>query len=148
MNGGGAGGQPDLAGRGGPAPAAGGGGAQNEARLLAGGASDGVTPAHRQHIWPWLKGPAQRLLMPTWLAITIFEHVFSWRPLSDIELAHELCHVRQWKANGLMYVPRYLAASRAAKAAGKDQYRDNAFETEAYAIEDALRVARSGGQPA
>ena len=105
-------------------------------------------PSHRAHVWPWLKGPGQRLMLPNWLAITIYHHIFSWRKLDDFELAHELCHVRQWNVNGILYIPRYLGASRAAKAAGLDQYRDNAFEKEAYGIEDSLRVARSGAQPA
>jgi hypothetical protein len=124
------------------------GGNPIEARLMAGGASDGKPPSHRVHVWPWLKRPAQRFILPNWTAITIGHHIFGWRPLDDFELAHELCHVRQWDANGIMYVPRYLAAGRAAKAAGKDRYRDNAFESEAYGIEDALRVARAGAHPA
>jgi hypothetical protein len=121
----------------------------SDACLEAGGARDGVVPAHRTHVWPWLKGPGQRLLLPTWLAITIWNHVFSWRRLDECELAHELCHVRQWRANGIHYVPRYLAASRAARAAGKDSYRDNAFEAEAYRIENALRarLAAEGKAP-
>jgi hypothetical protein len=140
------GGVPESAG---PAAAGGGAGAaQEEAQLLAGGAPDGVMPSHRTHVWPWLKGPCQRFMLPTWLAITIYHDIFSWRKLDDFELAHELCHVRQWNANGMMYVPRYLGASRAAKAAGKDRYRDNAFEVEAYDCEDALRVARAGPHPA
>jgi hypothetical protein len=43
-----------------------------------------------------------------------------------------------------MYIPRYFRASRAAAAAGKDRYRDNAFEVEAYAAADTLRAARQG----
>jgi hypothetical protein len=119
--------------------------------LRAGGAADGVAPGHRTHVWPWLKRPAQRVIFPTWLAITLRHDIFSWRPLDECELAHELCHVRQWNANGVRYIPRYLAASRAAKAAGKDSYRDNAFEAEAYRVEDVLRVrvaGHGGGGPA
>jgi hypothetical protein len=108
--------------------------------LRAGGSSDGVTPGHRTHVWPWVKRPAQRLMFSTWLAITLWSHVFSWRELDECELAHELCHVRQWKTHGMRYIPRYLAASRAAKAAGKDSYRDNEFEVEAYRVEGALRA--------
>jgi hypothetical protein len=125
----------------------GGAGITTEARLMAGGSPDGVMPSHRSHVWAWLKGPAQRFILPNWTAITIGHDVFSWRPLDDFELAHELCHIRQWDKNGIRYIPRYLAASRAAKAAGKDQYRDNSFEAEAYGVEDALRVARAGAHP-
>ncbi len=101
------------------------------------------TPSYRAHVWGWLKAPAQRLIMPTWLAITIGHEVFSWRPLDEFELAHELCHVRQWDANGILYIPRYFAASRAAAAAGKDRYWDNAFEVAAIAAADALRAQRA-----
>jgi len=65
--------------------------------------------------------------------------------MDEFELEHELTHVRQWSANGIMYIPRYFQASRAAAAAGKDRYRDNAFEVEAYGAADALRAARARG---
>ena len=122
----------------------------SNACLEAGGARDAVVPAHRTHVWPWLKGPGQRLLLPSWLAITLWHDIFSWRRLDECELAHELCHVRQWNTNGIRYIPRYLAASRAARAAGRDSYRDNAFEAEAYRVEHALRARRAadGRQPA
>lgn len=103
----------------------------------------GSTPSYRLHVWGWLKGPAQRVIMPDWLAITIGHDIFAWRQLDEFELAHELVHVRQWSANGIMYIPRYFQASRAAAAAGKDRYRGNAFEVEAYAAADALRAARA-----
>jgi hypothetical protein len=121
---------------------------QRVQQLICGGAPDGVMPGHRKHVWAWLKGPAQRLILPNWLAITIYHDIFSWRSLADEELAHELCHVRQWNDNGIRYPWRYYQASRAAKAAGKDQYRDNRFEAEAYGVEDALRLARAGDHPA
>src|SRR3954468_3898152 len=108
--------------------------------LRAGGASDALTPPHRMHVWPWLRRPAQKVIFPNWLAITLWRHIFSWRPLDACELAHELCHVRQWNAHGVRYIARYLAASRAAQAAGGDRYRDNAFEAEAYGVERALRA--------
>src|SRR5689334_1065298 len=89
------------------------------------GGCDALTPSHRTHVWRWLKRPAQKLILPNWLAITLGRHIFSWRALDECELAHELCHVRQWKANGLRFVPRYLAASRTARLAGGNPYRDN-----------------------
>jgi hypothetical protein len=135
----------DAIGGGGAAAA---GGPSNEARLIAGGDPDGKVPNHSCHIWPWLKGPAQRFILPNWAAITIGRHIFSWQQLDEFSLAHELCHVRQWSQHGIMYIPHYFAASRAAKAAGKDQYRGNAFEAEAYSIEDDLRAVRAGGRPA
>ena len=92
------------------------------------------------HVWAWLRRPAQRLILPNWLAITIGHDIVAWRPLDPFELEHELCHVRQWDANGLRYVPRYLLASRVAQARGLDRYRGNRFEVEAMAAAETLRA--------
>jgi hypothetical protein len=77
--------------------------------------------------------------MREWLAITIWRWIFAWRPLDEAELAHELMHVRQWYANGLRFIPRYLAESRRAAAGGGDRYRDNRFEVVARAAADQVR---------
>jgi len=77
--------------------------------------------------------------MPHWLAITIGRWVFAWRPLDGAELAHELEHVRQWRTNGLLFIPRYLRESRRAARSGGDRYRDNGFEVRARAAEEAVR---------
>ena len=53
-------------------------------------------------------------------------------------IAHELAHVRQWREHGLMFIPRYLAASAAAARAGGDRYHDNPFEVEARAAEESI----------
>jgi hypothetical protein len=90
-------------------------------------------PRYRSIIIPWLRQPAQRFILPNWLAITIGPLIFSWRPLDEVELAHEVQHVRQWRKNGLLYIPRYFAASKAAVKAGGDLYWDNSFEIEARA---------------
>lgn len=90
-------------------------------------------PRHRLIVLPFLRRPGARLIMPNWLAITIGRWIFAWRPLDQAELAHELAHVRQWRANGLRFIPRYLGASRAARNSGGDGYRDNHFEIEAAA---------------
>jgi hypothetical protein len=90
-------------------------------------------PPHRVIVLPFLRRIGARFFLRDWLAITIWRWIFCWRPLDSAELAHELCHVRQWRANGLRFIPRYLAASRSAKAAGGDGYRDNRFEVEAQA---------------
>jgi hypothetical protein len=100
----------------------------------------GPIPSYRVHVWGWLKAPAQRLLMPDWLAITIGNDIFAWRALDDAELGHELVHVRQWRANGVAYIWRYYQASNAAQKAGLDRYRANSFEVEAYAAADAIRA--------
>lgn len=71
------------------------------------------------------------LFLPDWLAITIGRDIWSWRPMTGPELEHELCHVRQWRRYGLLFVPRYLRASWRAWRTGGDPYRDNAFEVAA-----------------
>ena len=96
-------------------------------------------PPYHCIVIPWLKGPAQRLILPNWLAITIGPLIFSWRVLDPVELAHEVQHVRQWRREGLRYIPRYFAASDAAVKAGKDRYWDNAFEVEARDAADTVR---------
>ncbi|CAN5664683.1 hypothetical protein BH23CHL7_BH23CHL7_14720 [soil metagenome] len=90
-------------------------------------------------ILPWLRRPAQRLIMPDWLAITIGPLILAWRPLDAVELEHELEHVRQWRRHGLAFIPHYFAASRSASGAGGDRYQDNRFEIDARAA--AARVA-------
>ena len=98
-------------------------------------------PAHRLIVLPFLRRIGGRLIMPGWLAITIGRWIFAWRPLDEAELAHELAHVRQWRANGPRFIPRYVAESRRAAADGGDRYRDNRFEVEARAAADAVRKA-------
>lgn len=100
---------------------------------------------HCSHEWSWVRRPAQRFLLPDWLAITIGRHVISWRRLDEVELAHELKHVEQWACYGLRFIPRYLVAGRRAAAKGGDRYRDNPFEIEARAAEEAA-LARTAGR--
>jgi hypothetical protein len=107
-----------------------------------------VEPAHQLIVLPWLRRPGDHLLLPNWLAITIGKWIFSWRPLNDAELAHELTHVRQWHRYGLRFIPRYLRASwRAAWPEEGDSYRDNKFEVQARAAADAVSRGRSRRRP-
>jgi hypothetical protein len=94
-------------------------------------------------VWPWLKAIGQRFVMGDWLAITIGRWIFAWRPLDEVELAHELAHVRQWRQNGMRFIARYWAESRRAAKGGGDRYRDNRYEVEARAAADAIRNRRS-----
>ena len=100
-------------------------------------------PAYRLIVLPVMRRIGGRLIMPNWLAITIGRWIIAWRPLTRDELAHELAHVRQWRANGLRFIPRYLAESRRAARSGGDRYRDNRFEVEARAAADAVRSKAS-----
>ncbi len=47
---------------------------------------------------------------------------------------HERIHVRQYGRWGPFFLPAYGASSLAAWASGRDPYRDNRFEREAYAV--------------
>ena len=50
----------------------------------------------------------------------------------DIARNHELVHVRQYERWGPLFVPAYLLCSLLLWLAGRDAYRDNPFEIEAY----------------
>lgn len=45
---------------------------------------------------------------------------------------HERVHVRQYQRWGPLFIPAYLALSAALFAVGKDGYRNNPFEIEAF----------------
>jgi hypothetical protein len=90
-----------------------------------------MAPAHRVHVVPGLRRLGHLFLLRDWLAITIGQHVWAWRPLTSAELEHELTHVCQWRANGLRFIPRYARASWRAARAGGHWYCDNAYEVSA-----------------
>lgn len=58
----------------------------------------------------------------------------------DLSRDHERVHVRQYERWGPCFIPAYLLWSFVLLARGKDPYRDNPFEKEAY------REARSAGE--
>ena len=47
--------------------------------------------------------------------------------------AHEQVHVRQYEKWGVLFFPLYLGSSLVQLARGRDPYRDNCFEAEAFA---------------
>ena len=96
-------------------------------------------PDYKLVVWPFLKGPMQRIVLPNWLAITIGKRIYSWRKLDDAELAHELTHVKQWRRHGLAFPLHYWSASRSASRSGGDRYRDNQFEREAHETEAVVK---------
>ena len=105
-------------------------------------ATKAAKPARADHsliVIPWLKGPMQRFVLPNWVAITIGRRIFSWRNLDEIELAHELTHVKQWQQYGVTFIVRYFMASRAASAAGGNRYNDNVYEREATEAAEKVR---------
>jgi hypothetical protein len=54
----------------------------------------------------------------------------------DIARSHELVHVRQYARWGLLFVPAYALCSAWLWFRGRDAYRDNPFEREAYGEND------------
>lgn len=81
----------------------------------------------RLHVVPWLRRP-MGFVLPNWLGITIGSRIISWRELNDAELEHELAHVIQWRAYGLLFPFAYLRASIAAMHADRHWYWGNEFE--------------------
>ena len=67
-----------------------------------------ATPRYRVHIVPATRRIG-RMFLPGWLAITIGRDIWTWRPLAGPELAHELCHVRQWDRYGAALHPALRA---------------------------------------
>ncbi|WP_234413776.1 signal peptide prediction [Ideonella sp. A 288] len=56
---------------------------------------------------------------------------------------HERVHVRQAERWGPLFVPLYLGASALCWLRGRDAYRDNPFEREAFAVEDRRSIRES-----
>lgn len=95
-------------------------------------------PAHRVHVWPWLR-PAGRLVLRDWLAIALGSHVLAWRKLSERELRHELAHVAQWRRHGPFLIPLYALEAWRARRSPDGWYRGNPFEVEARAAETSAQ---------
>ena len=67
------------------------------------------------------------------LAMTLGHTVLGLDETSlDVTQAHELVHVRQYERWGPLFIPAYLGCWLVLRLAGKDGYRDNPFEREAY----------------
>jgi hypothetical protein len=52
---------------------------------------------------------------------------------------HEHVHVRQYERWGLLFVPAYLLSSLVQLLRGRNPYRENHFERQAYALEPTKR---------
>lgn len=76
-------------------------------------------------------------------AITFGHVILGTDPLSlDCLREHEHVHVRQYERWGLLYVPAYLLSSLIELLRGRNPYRDNYFEREAYARAPARAHSR------
>jgi hypothetical protein len=66
-------------------------------------------------------------------AMTLGHVVIARDPASHTQTrAHERIHVRQCERWGPFFIPAYLLTSLYLKARGRDAYRDNPFEREAF----------------
>ncbi len=73
-----------------------------------------------------------RLWMPA-MAITLGHCVLGQTIAGlDVTRRHEAVHVRQYERWGPLFIPAYLAAWAGLQMTGRDGYRDNPFEIEAY----------------
>jgi hypothetical protein len=67
------------------------------------------------------------------VAMTLGHTILGRTPeLLDMARPHELVHVHQYERWGPLFVPAYLLASLGMKLCGRDAYRDNPFEREAF----------------
>lgn len=67
------------------------------------------------------------------MAMTLGHTVIGRTPAAlDLTRRHELIHVRQYERWGPAFIPAYLLCSLWQWLAGRDAYRDNPFEVEAY----------------
>ena len=81
---------------------------------------------------PRIAALLDRMYIPA-LAMTFGHVVFGQTQLAlDATRDHEHVHIRQYERWGILFVPMYLAASVYLYARGRDPYRENPFEIEAY----------------
>ncbi|WP_146403848.1 hypothetical protein [Planctomycetes bacterium CA13] len=77
-----------------------------------------------------------RMYVPA-MALTFGHVVFGQTTAAlDITRAHERVHVRQYERWGPAFVPMYLLFFSFLYLKGRDGYRENPFEIEAYAVDD------------
>lgn len=83
-----------------------------------------------------LEGAFRRLSRRRDFVAMTLGHTILARSRRDLELArrHELVHVGQYERWGLIFPPAYLLCSLALWLKGRDAYRDNPFERQAYRV--------------
>ncbi len=92
---------------------------------------DGVIEIHG----PVVANVLRRMYVPA-LAMTL-GHVVFGQSEEALELTreHERVHVRQYERWGVLFVPTYLSLSILLYLRGRDGYRENPFEVEAYTMD-------------
>jgi hypothetical protein len=97
----------------------------------------GVLEIHGGLVARFLCWPAGMFLEGGASAMTLGHVVLGRDPRALRETrSHERIHVRQCQRWGALFIPAYLIASAIVWMRGKDGYRDNPFEKEAYEKED------------
>lgn len=76
--------------------------------------------------------------MPSGIAAITLGHVIVAQSQLELDRCrlHEQVHVRQYERWGVFFLPAYFVASFIAFIKGEDSYRGNAFEKEAYAVDE------------
>ena len=91
---------------------------------------DGVVEIHGKRVGQVLS----RLPVPA-AAITIGHAVLGQNQATlDSTRTHERVHVRQYERWGIVFIPAYLLCSAFLWMRGRDAYRENPFEVEAYTV--------------
>ncbi len=86
-----------------------------------------------------IAGLLNRLVVPA-MAITLGHCVLGQSEAAlDVTRIHERVHVRQYQWWGPFFIPAYLLCSLILKFQGRDAYRDNPFEVQAYREESVSR---------
>lgn len=98
-------------------------------------AVEGVLEVHGKRV-AWV---LRRLPVPA--AAMTMGHVIFGQTMVDLDCTrrHEHVHVGQYCVWGPFFIPAYLAASLYLLMRGRDAYRENPFEVEAYAVDDPSR---------
>ncbi|MCA9135754.1 MAG: hypothetical protein KDB00_03320 [Planctomycetales bacterium] len=93
---------------------------------------DGVIEIHGPAVaWALKRTPVSAL------AMTLGHAIFGQDVAAlDLTRKHEHVHVGQYARWGVLFVPAYLGWSAWLYMKGRDAYRDNPFEIEAYAVDD------------
>ena len=93
----------------------------------------------------WLGALIARLPEPLrFSAMTLGHVILAVDPSALRELRlHERVHVRQYERWGLLFLPAYLLSSLLQLLRGRNPYRENHFERQAYAAAPARRRAGS-----
>ncbi|QOV87344.1 hypothetical protein [Humisphaera borealis] len=102
---------------------------------------DGVLELHGGGVRYFLE---HGTLLPGGASAMTLGHVVLGRDQAALDRtrSHERVHVRQVERWGPLFLPAYVVASIVAAVRGRDAYRDNMFEREAFADDERRRRNR------